>query len=29
MVKRDGCQADFDAKERKRREGDKKAIKLD
>jgi curli biogenesis system outer membrane secretion channel CsgG len=29
MVKRDGCEADFNAKERKRREGDKKAIKLD
>jgi curli biogenesis system outer membrane secretion channel CsgG len=29
MVKRDGCKADFDAKEQKRRQGDKKAIKLD
>ena len=29
MVKRDGCEADFNAKEQKRRQGDKKAIKLD
>jgi curli biogenesis system outer membrane secretion channel CsgG len=29
MVKKDGCKADFDAKEQKRRQGDKKAIKLD
>lgn len=29
MVKRDGCKADFDAKEQRRRQGDKKAIKLD
>jgi curli biogenesis system outer membrane secretion channel CsgG len=29
MVKRDGCKADFDAKERKRRDSDRKAIKLD
>lgn len=29
MVKRDGCEADYRAKEQKRREGDKKALKLD
>jgi curli biogenesis system outer membrane secretion channel CsgG len=29
MVKKDGCKADFDAKERKRRQSDKGAIKLD
>lgn len=29
MVKKDGCEADFDAKERKRRQSDRKAIKLD
>ncbi|MBS0557217.1 MAG: CsgG/HfaB family protein [Proteobacteria bacterium] len=29
MVKRDGCQADFRAKEQKRRDSDRKAIKLD
>lgn len=29
MVKRDGCKADFDAKEQKRRQGDRKALKLD
>ncbi|MBS0439883.1 MAG: CsgG/HfaB family protein [Proteobacteria bacterium] len=29
MVKRDGCEADFRAKEQKRRDGDRKAIKLD
>jgi curli biogenesis system outer membrane secretion channel CsgG len=29
MVKKDGCKADFDAKEQRRRQGDKKAIKLD
>jgi len=29
MVKRDGCKADFDAKEQKRRAGDRKALKLD
>jgi curli biogenesis system outer membrane secretion channel CsgG len=29
MVKRDGCVADFNAKEQKRRAGDKKALKLD
>jgi len=29
MVKKDGCKADFDAKEQHRRQGDKKAIKLD
>ena len=29
MVKRDGCQAEYSAKEQKRRDGDRKAIKLD
>lgn len=29
MVKRDGCEAEYRAKEQKRREGDKKALKLD
>lgn len=29
MVKRDGCVADYQAKEQKRRQGDKKALKLD
>ena len=29
MVKRNGCEADFNAKEQKRRQGDKKALKLD
>lgn len=29
MVKRDGCKADFDAKEQKRRQSDKKALKFD
>jgi curli biogenesis system outer membrane secretion channel CsgG len=29
MVKRDGCEATYRAKEQKRREGDKKALKLD
>ncbi|HEY0178876.1 MAG TPA: CsgG/HfaB family protein [Dokdonella sp.] len=29
MVKRDGCEAEFGAKERKRRDGDRKALKLD
>ena len=29
MVKRDGCIQEYDAKERKRRAGDKKALKLD
>ena len=29
MVKRDACVADFQAKEQKRRQGDKKALKLD
>jgi curli biogenesis system outer membrane secretion channel CsgG len=29
MVKQDGCEADFRAKEQKRRNGDKKALKLD
>ncbi len=29
MVKRDGCEGEFNAKEQKRRQGDKKAIKLD
>jgi curli biogenesis system outer membrane secretion channel CsgG len=29
MVKKDGCVADYQAKEQKRREGDKKALKLD
>ncbi len=29
MVKRGGCMADYDAKEQKRRAGDKKALKLD
>ena len=29
MVKRDGCKAEFDAKEQKRRQSDKGAIKLD
>lgn len=29
MVKRDGCKSEYDAKEQKRRQGDKKALKLD
>ena len=29
MVKRDGCKGEYDAKEQKRRQGDKKALKLD
>lgn len=29
MVQKDGCEAEYGAKERKRREGDKKALKLD
>jgi len=29
MVKRDGCEADYSAKEQKRRQSDKKALKLD
>jgi curli biogenesis system outer membrane secretion channel CsgG len=29
MVKRDGCEGEYRAKEQKRREGDKKALKLD
>jgi curli biogenesis system outer membrane secretion channel CsgG len=29
MVKRDGCRSDYDAKEQKRRQGDKKALKFD
>jgi curli biogenesis system outer membrane secretion channel CsgG len=29
MVKRDGCESEYRAKEQKRREGDKKALKLD
>ncbi len=29
MVKRDGCQAEYRGKEQRRREGDKKALKLD
>lgn len=29
MVKRDGCRSEYDAKEQKRRQGDKKAIKFD
>lgn len=29
MVKRDGCKAEYDAKEQKRRQGDKKALKFD
>ena len=29
MVKRGGCLAEYDAKEQKRRAGDKKALKLD
>lgn len=29
MVKRDGCEAEFGAKERRRRDGDRKSLKLD
>jgi curli biogenesis system outer membrane secretion channel CsgG len=29
MVKRDGCEAEYRAKEQKRRDGDKKSLKLD